>query len=368
MTEQMRAWTFSQRGRPQDILTLGSVAKPSIASPDQVLIKVACTSLFSSYKAMMALLPVSAGQKKIPEAEFSGEIVEYGENVREELKEPGVAVFGLTIPMEPKIELLRFIRNPNGTLTEYIVVNQNLIVPKPANISLEEASGLAGMGATAIHFVDAAKLQAGDYVFVNGGSGAVGMLLLQLLRKVVGPEGKIVATCSGSKKNIVLQYADEAIDYRAQAPVYQYLAQEYSTRKFDAIIDAASTQELYEHSPEYLNEGKVFLDMSVKHPVGRAFQYSDLLPFITNQIKNTFWPTFLGGVPRKYVFISATPDLKTLQKIRQLVEDGTFKGTVDSVWGMDEAIQAYERFEGPDARGRVVVDVRHDGLHAGGSN
>lgn len=31
-------------------------------------------------------------------------------------------------------------------------------------------------------------------------------------------------------------------------------------------------------------------------------------------------------------------------------------------------MQAYERFEGPDARGRVVVDIRHDGLHAGGSN
>lgn len=342
MTEQMRAWTFSHRGRPQDVLTLDSVAKPSIASPDQVLIKVACTSLFSSNKAMMALLPVLAGQKKIPEAEFSGEIVEYGENVRQELKEPGLAVFGLTIPMESKTELLHFVCNPNGTLTEYIVVNQNLIVPKPANITLEEASGLAGMGATAIHFVDAARLQTGDYVLVNGGSGAVGMLLLQLLRKVVGPEGKIVATCSGSKKGFVLQYADESIDYRAQAPVYKYLAQKYGTRKFDAIIDAASTQELYEHSPEYLNEGKVFLDMAAKHPVDRAWKYSDLLPFIANQIKNTLWPTFLGGVPRNYVFISATPDLSTLQKVRQLVENGTFKGSVDSVWGMDEAIQVRE--------------------------
>jgi reticulon-4-interacting protein 1, mitochondrial len=339
MAEQRRAWTYSKRGRPQDILTLSSVPKPTITSPDQVLIKVACTSLFSSNRALMALLPVSADQKRIPEAEFSGEIVEFGENVREELKVPGGAVFGLTIPMESKIDLLRYMGNPNGTLTEYIIVNQNLIVPKPANMSFEDASGMAGMGATAIEFVDTAKLQPGDYVLVNGGSGAVGMLLLQLLRKVVGPEGKVVATCSGSKKDLVLQYADEAIDYRANAPVYMYLAQEYGTRKFDAIIDAASSQELYDHSPEYLNEGKLFLDMSVKHPVGRDWQYSDLLPFIANQIKNTFWPAFLGGVPRKYVFISATPNKKALQKIRQLMEDGTFKGTVDSVWGMEEVIQ-----------------------------
>jgi NADPH:quinone reductase-like Zn-dependent oxidoreductase len=339
MAEQMRAWTYSKRGLPQNILTLGSVPKPTITSPDQVLIKVACTSLFSSCKAMMALVYVSSDQKKIPESEFSGEIVEYGENVREELKVPGVEVFGLTIPMEPKIDTFRFLFNPNGTLTEYVVVHQNLIAPKPSNMSLEEASGLAGMATTAIYFNDAVKLQTGDYVLVNGGSGAIGMLLLQLLKKAVGPEGKVVATCSGSKKDIVLQYADEAIDYRAKAPIYQYLAQEYGSRKFDAIIDTASTQELYDHSPEYLNEGKPFFDMAIKHPVGRAWQYSDLLPIIGNQIKNNFWPTFLGGVPRKYVLKSVRPDLKSLQKIRQLVEDGTFKGTVDSVWGMDEAIQ-----------------------------
>ncbi|KAI9280975.1 chaperonin 10-like protein [Umbelopsis sp. AD052] len=364
MTDQMRAWTFSQRGRAQDVLTLGSIPKPTITSPDQVLIKVACTSLFSSYKAIMALLPVSAGQKRVPEAEFSGEIVEYGENVREELKVPGLAVFGLTLPMEPKTDMLRFMRNPNGTLTEYVVVRQNLIVPKPANMSLEAASGMAGIGATAVQFADAAKLNTGDYVLVNGGSGAVGMLLLQLLKKIVGPEGKVVATCSGSKKDVVLQYADEAIDYRAHAPVHTYLAQEYGTRKFDAIIDAGSTQELYDHSPDYLNEGKCFLDMSAKHPVGRGWQYSDLLPLIANQMKNNFWPTLLGGVPRKYIFISGTPDYKTLQKIRELIEDGTFKGTIDSVYGMDEVIQAYDRFSGPDARGRVVVDVRRDRLHA----
>lgn len=101
------------------------------------------------------------------------------------------------------------------------------------------------------------------------------------------------ATCSGSKKDIVLLYADEAIDYRVQAPVYNYLAETYGTRKFDVIIDTASTQEIYQHCPQYLNEGKPFLDMTIKHPVGRAWRYSDLFPVMGNQMKKKYFLAFL---------------------------------------------------------------------------
>ncbi|KAH8548990.1 zinc alcohol dehydrogenase [Umbelopsis sp. PMI_123] len=369
MTEQMRAWTYSKRGLPEKIVSLGSVDKPTITSPDQVLIKVAYTSLFSSCRAIMGLVPNPYATPRIPETEFSGEIVEYGENVREELKGPGsVEVFGMTIPMESKPDVIRNVVKPNGTLAEYVVLNHKLVVPKPPNMSLQEASGMAGMAVTAIEFVEAAKLNPGDYVLVNGGSGAVGLLLLQLLKDVVGPKGKVVATCSGAKMDLVKQYADVAIDYRAHDPVHKYLSQEYGTRKFDAIIDTASTQELYVNSPAYLNPDRPFLDMAVKHPVDREWRVSDVSGSAAKLIKNLFWPAWLGGTPRPYRFISATPSLKMLQRVQELIEDGKIKGTVDSVWGMDEVVQAYERFASQQARGRVVVDIQHYGLHSAESN
>jgi NADPH:quinone reductase-like Zn-dependent oxidoreductase len=40
-------------------------------------------------------------------------------------------------------------------------------------------------------------------VFINGGSGAVGVTAIQLARKIVGSTGLVVATCSPAKSDIV---------------------------------------------------------------------------------------------------------------------------------------------------------------------
>ena len=68
------------------------------------------------------------------------------------------------------------------------------------------------LGYTAYCFlVEKGKLKKGDKVFVNGGSGAVGVMAIQLARTIVGPTGLVVATCSPAKSDIVRNLgADEA--------------------------------------------------------------------------------------------------------------------------------------------------------------
>ncbi|GAB5588955.1 hypothetical protein Unana1_03855 [Umbelopsis nana] len=361
MADQMQAWTYSKPGRPQDIITLNHVPKPTLKSPDHLLIRVTHTALFSSNTFLMAMVPNPAGTPRIPEMEFAGQVVELGKNVRPELQErgPGTEVFGLTLPMESKLEVINHVRKPNGTLAEYIVVHQNLIVIKPPNIKPEEVSGMAGMGCTAVEFIDNANLKEGDQVLIHGGSGAVGLLLLQLAKRVVGPSGKVVTTCSRPKVELVKRYgADVAIDYREHDPVHEYFERTFSARKFDAIIDTASSQELYDHSAAYLTPGKPFLDMAVKHPVDRDWRALDFLSFIGNQLKNNLWPAWLGGTPSKYKFISATPSVEMLERLRKCIEDGVLKAEVDSVWSMDQAVAAYERFMSHKAQGRVVIEVQ----------
>jgi NADPH:quinone reductase-like Zn-dependent oxidoreductase len=59
-------------------------------------------------------------------------------------------------------------------------------------------------GYTAYFFlVEKAQLKEGDKVFINGGSGAVGVTAIQLARKIVGSTGLVVATCSPAKSDIV---------------------------------------------------------------------------------------------------------------------------------------------------------------------
>jgi NADPH:quinone reductase-like Zn-dependent oxidoreductase len=40
-------------------------------------------------------------------------------------------------------------------------------------------------------------------VFINGGSGAVGVIAIQLARTIVGSTGLVVATCSPAKSDII---------------------------------------------------------------------------------------------------------------------------------------------------------------------
>jgi len=71
------------------------------------------------------------------------------------------------------------------------------------------------LGYTAYCFlVEKAKLKKGDKVFIHGGSGAVGVMAIQLARTIVGSTGLVVATCSPAKSDIVRNLgADEVVSF-----------------------------------------------------------------------------------------------------------------------------------------------------------
>ncbi|CAM0137860.1 hypothetical protein VKS41_001078 [Umbelopsis sp. WA50703] len=356
--DQIRAWTHTKPGRPENVLSLDYVPMPKLSSPDDVLVKVSHVALLSSSSAMIGLIPHTNSKPYKVEADFAGTVVETGSNVRQELTK-GTEVFGITINMANKLALIKGLSNPNGSLVEYLVMNQNAMVIKPADTKMEIICGMAGVGCTALEFMDAAALKPGNTVLINGGSGAVGLLLLQLAKNAVGSEGRVVTTCSASKIDMVKKYnADTAIDYSHHQSLTKYLADEFGARKFDCIIDCYGSQELYTESPAYLAKGKPYLNMAIAHPRGRDWRLSDILTFAGQQLKNTCIPTWLGGINSKYQFISATPRLVTLERVRKLIEERKLTCEVDSVWEMNDAIKAYERFGGHEARGRVVINVQ----------
>ena len=81
---------------------------------------------------------------------------------------------------------------------------------------------------------------------------------------------------------------------------------------------------------------------------------------LKNWISNTWWPTWLGGVPRCYVMFSTPPSKDDAVVLVKLVEEGKLKISVDSVFSMEDAIRAYERVATMRARGRVIVKVERD--------
>jgi NADPH2:quinone reductase len=82
-----------------------------------------------------------------------------------------------------------------GTFAEYACVGEQWLYPTPAGVSDQEAAAGALVGITAhLGLFRCARLQAGETVFVNGGTGGVGSMVVQMTRAV----GAHVITTVGS--------------------------------------------------------------------------------------------------------------------------------------------------------------------------
>ncbi|MFC4454803.1 NADP-dependent oxidoreductase [Deinococcus sonorensis] len=83
--------------------------------------------------------------------------------------------------LQPGAEVIGFTHN-RASQAEFVVVPQDQVTPKPANVPWEVAGGLFVAGTTAYAAVRAVDVKAGDTVVVSGASGGVGTLAVQLAR------------------------------------------------------------------------------------------------------------------------------------------------------------------------------------------
>ena len=103
-----------------------------------------------------------------------------------------------------------------GTFAEYACVNEAYSYPIPAGVSDEAVSAVALVGITAhLGLVLRARLQKGETVFVNGGTGGVGAMVVQIA-KALG--AKVIATVGTPAKGelAVSLGADHVINYKTE--------------------------------------------------------------------------------------------------------------------------------------------------------
>jgi NADPH2:quinone reductase len=103
-----------------------------------------------------------------------------------------------------------------GTFAEYAAVDESWLYPIPAGVSDEDAAAVALVGITAhLGLAREARLQRGETIFVNGGSGGVGSTVIQMA-KALG--ARIIASAGSDEKVAVCRQigADMAINYKTQ--------------------------------------------------------------------------------------------------------------------------------------------------------
>jgi NADPH:quinone reductase-like Zn-dependent oxidoreductase len=69
--------------------------------------------------------------------------------------------------------------NAPGTFAEYIAIDSEVVIKKPANIDFAAAASIPLVGLTTVQCFDKARLKAGDKVLIHAGSGGVGTFAIQ---------------------------------------------------------------------------------------------------------------------------------------------------------------------------------------------
>lgn len=103
-----------------------------------------------------------------------------------------------------------------GSFSEFAAVDENLLHATPANVKDEDIVAISLVGITAhLGLVRYAKLQPGETLFVNGGTGGVGSCVVQMA-KILG--ARVITTAGTDDKVAAARElgADVAVNYKSQ--------------------------------------------------------------------------------------------------------------------------------------------------------
>ncbi|KAH7145570.1 hypothetical protein B0J13DRAFT_675216 [Dactylonectria estremocensis] len=331
----MRAWQASTPGPFAKTLALTTTASPSEPlQPGQVLIAISRAGLNpADYKMCEIGLASRAitSFPKIPGMDLVGRIVDVAEGVTDVKK--GDLVLSRANPTKR-----------GGSLSEHIVVDHDSYAPLPESFDLDQAAGAPTAGLTAYQTI-APYVKSGDKVFINGGSGGVGLFCIQVA-KALGCHATV--TCSTAKAEQCKSLgADDIIDYKTSDVLAEL---QKRGQVFALCVDNVgnSPPTLYASSHTFLQEGAKFVF------VGGAISG----PSFVSLSKSLVLPAFLGGGKRKFLPFKTENKRADLEQLRDWLVEGKVRTVINSTFGFDEADKAIEKVREGSGGGKVIVRVQ----------
>lgn len=330
----MKAIVYTQFGSP-DVLHLQEVAKPT-PKDNEILIRVHATPVnygdvtarnfahlpprefnmpLPLWLPMRLAFGLSKPKISILGSELAGEIEAVGKEVKK--FKPGDQVFA-------------YIGMNMGAYAEYICMPESGIVAlKPANLSAEEACALPYGGVMALDILRQANLQRGQKVLINGASGGIGALAVQLA-KYNGAE--VTGVCGTPRLEYVKALgADKVIDYTQEDFTH-------NGETYDLIFDVLGRSS-FARCKNSLKANGIYL----------------LASFKTKALLQMLWTSRRSG--QKVICALASEKVENLVFIKELAEAGKIKTIIDKTFPMEQAAEAHRRFEGGQKTGSVVIAV-----------
>jgi NADPH:quinone reductase-like Zn-dependent oxidoreductase len=210
-----------------------------------------------------------------------------------------------------------------GCHAEQVTVAADGQVAKiPEGLSYEDAVALLFGGSTALYFLRKGKLAAGESILVNGASGAVGVIAVQLA-KHLGAE--VTAVCSAAHAELVKGLgADHVIDHTTEDFTR-------NGQRYDVIMDNHGNAP-YKRVKDSLAPG------------GRVLM---VVGDLAQLLASAWQKPVIGG--------TAEITGPVYQEVLALATDGVVRPVIDSTLPFTDIVEAYRRVDAGHKAGSLVL-------------
>jgi len=323
-----------------------SFPKPRI-KPDEVLVKVKAVALnhldIWIRKGVLVFkpsLPHILGSDIAGIVEEVGELVNHVKVGDEVIVNPNLSCGVCEACLSgndnhcPQFKILGF--QVHGGYAEYVKVPKSNLIPKPQNLSFEEAASIPLTYITAWNaLIDKGEIKPGDTVFVWGGGSGVGVATIQLA-KLFG--AFVIATTSKDWKAKKLKQlgVDMVVNHHTQ-DVEKEVKKLFPTG-VDIVVDHVGERTLPISIKLLKKGGRLsFLGTTTGDRASFNIRYN-----FVNEIK-------MNGV---YMGRKAV-----LYKVAKLFERNLLKPVIDKIFPLPEAPKAHSYLERGDHFGKVILKV-----------
>ena len=330
----MKAVVFTEYG-PPDVLKLTEVEKP-VPKDNELLIRVYATPVNYGDTSARNFANISAREFNMPllfwlparfafgfrkpknpvlGSELAGEVEATGKDVKKFKKGDKIFAYrGMKM----------------GANAEYLCMpEEGVVAIKPSNMTYEEASAVPYGGIMALSLLRKVDIQKGQKVLINGASGGIGSLAVQLA-KYFGAE--VTGVCSTPRLEYVKALgADKVIDY----------TEEDFTKNgetYDLIFDILGRSSFSRCKGSLTKNGRYLL---------ASFKMGKLIQMLRTSI--------IGSKKVKCALASEKPE--DLIFLKKLVEAGNIKTIIDKHYPLKQTAEAHKYVEEGFKKGNVVITL-----------
>jgi NADPH:quinone reductase-like Zn-dependent oxidoreductase len=322
-------------GAPERVLRLGQIARPSPGA-DQVLLRVRATSVNTPDWATVAGVPyifrLRSGLRRpthpVRGSDVAGTVEAVGPEVTD--LQPGDEVLGSLWGSADGSQA--------GAFAQYTVAPASQVVKKPAGLSFEAAAASVMTGLTAMIAIrDAGHARPGSRVLINGASGGVGTMAVQIA-KSLGAE--VTGVCS--TRNIDLVHSLGA------AHVIDYTQEDFTKRqqRYDVILD-----NVLNHSPKSTARLLAPNGVLIPNSIGNTGGLLAALPRLARA-------ALMGKGATNVKFVTLAVNRESLNTLVRLLETDEVKVIIEQTYPLADAATAVTHVLEHHASGKVALTVK----------